>query len=99
MECIACFILHRYSFIQYVFMYHLRVGGGQDEHGAIWRHGPGSSFASLIVIIILILLCWKGLRIGIFINWITGREKKREHCGVETNVCYLVKSEITFTAA
>lgn len=55
---------------QYVFMYLLRISGGQDEHGAIWRHGPGTSFTSLIIVIILILLCWKRLGVGIFINWI-----------------------------
>lgn len=55
---------------QSVFMYLLRVSGGQDEHGAIWRHGSGTSFTAFIIIIIFILLCWKRLGICIFINWI-----------------------------
>lgn len=59
-------------------MYLLRISGGKDEHGAIGRHGPGTSFTTLIIVIILILLCWKRLGVGIFINWTKTREQNLE---------------------
>lgn len=65
---------------------HLRVGGGQDEHGAEGRHRPGSSIASLfIVIIVLILLCRQRLCVGVLVDWI--REGQAHEGNRKNEVC------------
>ena len=56
--------------------FNLRVGGGQDEHGAEGRHGPGSSFTSLlVVVVVLVLLRWQRLRVGVLVDWIRRRRE------------------------
>lgn len=52
----------------HVLMY-LRVGGGQNEHGGERRHGPGSPFTCLvIVVVVLILLGGQRLGVGVFVD-------------------------------
>lgn len=58
----------KWVFMKYILL-DLRVGGGQNEHGAEGRHWPGSPFTSLIVVVVvLVLLGRQRLRVGIFID-------------------------------
>lgn len=71
-----------------VWVLYSRVSGGQDEHGAKWRHWPGSSFTSLlIIIIVLVLLCWQRVGVGVSVNWITKRGKRIKEELVEKHTC------------